>query len=254
MKSIQLHLCLLAACLPLCWADGGGPHTRPADRHDRAETATVTGVKLDRADGPRLELEVTGIDDRLLSLRLLTKNFVFSEGHAGGDRVAGEGHGQLLIDGAEAGLIFATPHPLPDLAPGTHEIAVILVANDHAPYMVGGLPVAARLVVRVTKPRPPKRRTDAAVRRLTVDIVDGAVTEKTLRVTQGDAVRIDWTSDEAAELHLHGYDIAARVAADAPVSMRFTADVAGRFPVARHASANADAHGHHALMYLEVYP
>lgn len=75
-----------------------------------------------------------------------------------------------------------------------------------------------------------------------------AVRNKTIRVTEGDDVRIDWTSDEAVDLHLHGYDIEAGAAPGRPASMAFRAHTAGRFPVTAH------NFGHRTLLYLEVYP
>lgn len=75
-----------------------------------------------------------------------------------------------------------------------------------------------------------------------------AIPNRTVRVTEGDEVRIDWTTDEAAELHLHGYDIEARAEPGRTVSMSFRAKTAGRFPISAH------NFGHGILMYLEVYP
>lgn len=75
-----------------------------------------------------------------------------------------------------------------------------------------------------------------------------AIPNRTVRVTEGDEVRIDWTTDEAAELHLHGYDIEVRAEPGRTVSMTFRAKTAGRFPISAH------NFGHHILMYLEVYP
>jgi hypothetical protein len=60
-----------------------------------------------------------------------------------------------------------------------------------------------------------------------------------------------WTSDRRIVLHLHGYDLEATVTPAAPASMKFTASIAGRFPVSEHAHGP----GHHrAVLYLEVHP
>lgn len=75
-----------------------------------------------------------------------------------------------------------------------------------------------------------------------------SIRNRTVRVTEGDDVRIDWTTDEAAELHLHGYDIEVRAKPGRTVSMAFRAKTAGRFPVSAH------NFGHRILIYLEVYP
>lgn len=88
-------------------------------------------------------------------------------------------------------------------------------------------------------------------RRIALDIRKRAVVaarNRTIRVNEGDDVRIDWTTDETADLHLHGYDIQTRVAPGRTASMTFRAHTAGRFPVSAH------NFGHRMLLYLEVYP
>jgi hypothetical protein len=73
----------------------------------------------------------------------------------------------------------------------------------------------------------------------------------TVRVAKGDTVELRWTSDRRIVLHLHGYDLEATVTPAAPASMKFTARLAGRFPVTEHAHGA----GHHrAVLYLEVHP
>ena len=50
-------------------------------------------------------------------------------------------------------------------------------------------------------------------------------------VKKGEKVVLVVTSDTADEIHLHGYDLSADVAAGGTVRMPFTADTAGRFEV-----------------------
>jgi plastocyanin len=57
-----------------------------------------------------------------------------------------------------------------------------------------------------------------------------------VEVTAGAAVTIEVTSDVADELHVHGYDKAAELAAGIPGSVTFTADVPGLFEVELHHS------------------
>ena len=89
-----------------------------------------------------------------------------------------------------------------------------------------------------------KRRT------FDLEIREGKVTavNKTIRVTEGENVRIEWITDKAVELHLHGYDIHANAEPGRSVSMNFQAHTAGRFPILTH------SHNHGAMIYLEVYP
>lgn len=87
-------------------------------------------------------------------------------------------------------------------------------------------------------------------RTIGLEIRKGKVTaaEKTIRVTEGEEVQIEWTTDKAMELHLHGYDIKANAEPGRAVSMTFQAHTAGRFPISAHGAA------HGTMIYLEVYP
>ena len=55
-----------------------------------------------------------------------------------------------------------------------------------------------------------------------------------IRVRQGDAVKLRWTTDRPIILHLHGYDIEAKVEPGAVAEMAFAARATGRFPVEEH--------------------
>jgi hypothetical protein len=72
--------------------------------------------------------------------------------------------------------------------------------------------------------------------------------QRVIRVRQGDEVTLKWTADRGVALHLHGYDIEARVAPATPAEMRFTASATGRFPIEIHAQSHA------TIGYLEVHP
>jgi hypothetical protein len=77
-----------------------------------------------------------------------------------------------------------------------------------------------------------------------------------VRVKQGDAVKLRWTSDRPILLHLHGYDIEARVEPGAVAEMAFTARAAGRFPVEEHKPNARGGHsrGEASLVRVEVQP
>lgn len=71
-------------------------------------------------------------------------------------------------------------------------------------------------------------------------------TRDDLRVTQGDTVRLTFTSDELGEIHLHGYDLTADVSPEQPGELVFQAENAGAFGINFHVFAS-DAtldHGH----------
>ncbi len=77
---------------------------------------------------------------------------------------------------------------------------------------------------------------------------------KTIRVTQGDAVRLMVSTDETVELHLHGIDITKKVQPGKAAEITFNAKITGRFPVTSHGFGGGHGHGHSALMYIEIHP
>jgi hypothetical protein len=77
-----------------------------------------------------------------------------------------------------------------------------------------------------------------------------------VRVKQGDAVKLRWTSDRAIVLHLHGYDIERRVEPGMVSEMAFVARATGRFSVEEHKpdAKGGHSHGEAALVRIEVLP
>ncbi|RLP99937.1 hypothetical protein EAD98_01495 [Micromonospora sp. CV4] len=75
-------------------------------------------------------------------------------------------------------------------------------------------------------------------RQITVTIAKRRVDPPTGRVTvgKGELVRITVTSDVADELHVHGYDLGARLPAGTPASVEFRAEKTGLFEVETHES------------------
>ena len=66
----------------------------------------------------------------------------------------------------------------------------------------------------------------------------------------GDSVTFNLTADEAAEFHVHGYDLRAESPAGGEATIAFTADATGSFPITVHlgeadAAAGEDAMGTH---------
>ena len=88
-------------------------------------------------------------------------------------------------------------------------------------------------------------------------IQNGRVPEnmRRIRVKQNDVVKLQWSTDKAINLHLHGYDIEKAVAPGAVTEMTFTARATGRFAVAPHLAAQPGGHAHgDVLVTIEVYP
>ncbi|MEU4397644.1 hypothetical protein ACIQH6_17880 [Micromonospora orduensis] len=78
--------------------------------------------------------------------------------------------------------------------------------------------------------------TPAVDREITVRITKRRIDPPTGRVTvgKGELVRITVTSDVPDELHVHGYDMGARLPAGTPGSVEFRADKTGLFEVETH--------------------
>ena len=100
----------------------------------------------------------------------------------------------------------------------------------------------------------------ASLRQFAIAIKDRKVeaAASLLRVSQGDAVEMVLTSDEAAEIHLHGYNILLSLTPNVPGTIKFTAKIAGRFPLEAHrfgaASGSQRHRGAGPLLYIEVLP
>jgi hypothetical protein len=77
-----------------------------------------------------------------------------------------------------------------------------------------------------------------------------------IRVKQGDAVKLRWTTDRPIVLHLHGYDIETKVEPGAIAEMVFAARATGRFPVEEHKpdAKGGHSHGEAPLVRIEVRP
>lgn len=96
---------------------------------------------------------------------------------------------------------------------------------------------------------------EATPRVIEVRIENRQVAEpkEAIKATQGEVIELRWTSDEAVELHLHGYDVELEVEPGEPASMVVEAYATGRFPIESHAWGHG-GHGDEALIFLEVYP
>ena len=78
---------------------------------------------------------------------------------------------------------------------------------------------------------------------------------RTVRLERGDSFALAVRSDEALEVHVHGYDVKLSVAANARASVRLDAKLVGRFPVTAHLHGAAGKKAHEpTLLYLEVHP
>jgi plastocyanin len=87
-------------------------------------------------------------------------------------------------------------------------------------------------------PSAPASAPASDVVQIKVTLKDGKVQPRpsVRKVALGRTVRIIVTSDRADEVHVHGYDKEAEVAAGTPTTIEFTADQSGRFEVETHKS------------------
>ena len=74
-----------------------------------------------------------------------------------------------------------------------------------------------------------------------------------IRVKQGDVVKLRWSSDRPIALHLHGYDIEAKVEPGKVAEMTFAARATGRFSVEEHKPQSSGSHGA-VIVRIEVHP
>ena len=121
--------------------------------------------------------------------------------------------------------------------------------QDRRAFLAAGAGAAALALLG-----PRAARADGAV----IDVIikeRKVLGDNVARVTQGDAVTLRWSTDEAVSVHLHGYDLKLSIAPGTPAEMNLEAFAAGRFPVTSHGFGD---HGHDdeevVLLYLEVHP
>jgi hypothetical protein len=103
-------------------------------------------------------------------------------------------------------------------------------------------------------------RADDPVHTFDVAVRDGKVAraQRVLKVPHQAEVSITWSVDRPLVIHLEGYDVVVAARPGQPETMRFKAFATGRYPVHAHeedqGEARKHAHGHGALLRLEVHP
>ena len=73
-------------------------------------------------------------------------------------------------------------------------------------------------------------------RTIAVSIEDGEMRPVEISVNQDDSVTLRLSSDRPMEIHLHGYDVEQEVEPGQKASLRFRADLTGRFEIEDHES------------------
>jgi hypothetical protein len=156
-----------------------------------------------------------------------TSGFTWAPQSAGLEHVTGEGHAHLYVDDQKVGRIYGSATYLGPLTPGSHTITVSLHANNHAPYVREGEPVAATAVVE-EKAATGQERTTVAV-----EVRDGRVVGTTpqVEVALGDTVELGVTSDRADAVHVHGYEVIVDVSPNIETTVEFVANIPGVFEI-----------------------
>src|SRR5215472_235528 len=108
-------------------------------------------------------------------------------------------------------------------------------------YATLGLTAATNLVAQSSSPQ---------THRFELRIQNGEISDrsKPIKVQRDDSIEIDWSADQRAIVHLHGYDILLTVDPGQTQKMTFVANATGRFPIELHGEQ------HRVLIYLEVHP
>ena len=149
----------------------------------------------------------------------------------------------------------------PRLRPGTSTVAA---SNTIQNCSINSRIIAALLAFTAVAPLAPATASEATssstvVQRLRIEqrtLVGGS---GTLRVSKGDRLNIEWTTDEPLLLHVHGYELETKLEPGKPQRMNIDAYATGRFPIAAHwVARRPGVKGGSArettLLYLEVTP
>lgn len=111
-------------------------------------------------------------------------------------------------------------------------VVAVLVGGGY--LIAGSQKPAPAASTQTTTPAPTPAPTTPTVKTVTVEmtIKDKKITSgnSTIKVNQGDTVVLRVTSNEAEELHIHGYDKSVELVKDTPVELSFEADKSGGFP------------------------
>ena len=94
--------------------------------------------------------------------------------------------------------------------------------------------------------------TDERLINLAIANRETTTTREDLRVTQGETVRLIFTTDEPGEIHLHGYDLTAEVSPAHPGELVFEATTAGAFGINFHVLGADAVHSGTATVVSET--
>lgn len=148
----------------------------------------------------------------------------------GGEHVPGEGHAHIYVDGRKLARVYTSAFHIEELPAGDVLIEYRLSGNDHVEYDVAG---STTITVSEEDGVTPSGDMSGEGHGTEITIEDGApvVGAVTIEVELGSEVHFTVVSDEAEQVHVHGYDLFFDVTPDAPATVMFIADVPGVFEV-----------------------
>ena len=88
------------------------------------------------------------------NVQIRTLNFKWAPEHASMAHIAGEGHAHIYVDGVKIGRVYGQWFHLNtaslNLTSGDHTILVNLNGNDHRPYVIKGVAVEAKSLIKIS--------------------------------------------------------------------------------------------------------
>jgi len=111
---------------------------------------------------------------------------------------------------------------------------LVLRPSDDSPSSSSATTTTSASSSATTTSETPTTLPDATV----IHLVGGQPVggKQKISVKKGDTIRLKVTSDEAGQIHVHGFDLEEQAAPGKPASFTFTANIEGRFEVESHAS------------------
>lgn len=104
-------------------------------------------LEIPSVGAPQIEMDVVKDPTGGWSIALRTANFTFTPGAVNKENTPNTGHAHLYVGDQKMARLYGPYFHMPDLAPGQHEIRVVLSSNDHSFYAIDGTPIEARAIV-----------------------------------------------------------------------------------------------------------
>ena len=123
--------------------------------HHSSDTSGSDGVAMDHSttvpasEGMSVQIIATPDASSGVNIELVTTGFTFAPENVNGDHVDGQGHAHIYVDGEKITRLYGPHYHLDNIAVGERTISVILNANTHQEYAIGGEIVGAGTTVVV---------------------------------------------------------------------------------------------------------